>query len=72
MEVYILTTTISGRFKYIFRTEIRPVDNRKLIELTDDIDKAQYFKTEYDAKDILSKCVTNGRKYVVEKHQLRH
>lgn len=69
--VYVLVTRMAGMSKYIFRSTNRTYDNKKLIELTDDIDKAQNWDTDREAKDFISKCVTNEKNYIVETHQIK-
>lgn len=62
----ILTTTIAGKNYYLMSTSVRTFDNRKLINLTDKLEKAKEFKDDADAMDYISHCITNGRKYKSE------
>jgi hypothetical protein len=69
--VFILATRIGSKSKYIFRTFTRDYDRKKVIDLTDDIEKAKYWETDKDASVFLSTCITNERVYLVETHQVK-
>ena len=66
ITVYVLSTIVVNSKRYIFHLITRNSDQRHLVELTGDINKAFIWQTKKAALATLQKCITNDRVYNVE------
>lgn len=65
----ILVTISNGITMYLMSTSVRAYDNKKLINLTQEIEKAKEFHSSKEAFEFISKCITNGRNFITEPYK---
>jgi hypothetical protein len=66
---YVLACKVANKHLYVQNAPVRAWDKKKLINTTDNIERAKPFYSEVEAQNFLSLCVTNGRKFKVEEKQ---
>lgn len=66
---YVLACKVANKHLYVQNAPVRAWDTKKLINTTDNIERAKTFESEQEAHHFISLCVTNGRKFRAEEKQ---